>query len=96
MSTACRTSRCAPSQSDDVLAVDDGLAAHRLDLFDDLHRGARIAAVAVHVAAEVVDDDLGAFAREQQRVLTAETARRAGDDRYASVECTHASTPLLK
>ena len=55
----------------DVLAVDDGLAAERLDLLDDLHRRARVAALAVHVAAEVVDDDLRALAREQQRVLAA-------------------------
>jgi hypothetical protein len=73
----------------DVVAVDDGLATHRLDLVDDLHGGTEVAALAVHVAAEVVDDDLGAFSREQQRVCAAQAARRAGDDRDASVERTH-------
>ena len=78
----------------DVLAVDDRLAAQRLDLVDHLHRRARVAAVAVHVAAEIVDDDLGALAREQQRVLAAEAAPRAGDDRDPSVECTHDPSPV--
>ena len=32
-------------------------------------------------AAEVVDDDLGAFAGEQQRVLAPDAAAGAGDDR---------------
>ena len=77
----------------DVLAIHDGVTAHGLDLFDDLHRGTRVTAFAVHVAAEVVDHDLGAFGGEQQRVLTAETARRTGDDRNPSVECTHPSSP---
>ena len=57
--------------------------------------GARVAALAVHVAAEVVHDDLGALAREEQRVLAAEAASRAGDDRNPSVERTHDDLPSL-
>jgi hypothetical protein len=47
----------------------------------------------VHVAAEVVDDDLRAFASEEQRVLAAEAASGAADDGDAPVECTHANPP---
>ena len=53
--------------------------------------GARI--VAVHVAAEVVHDDLRPFARKEQRVLATEAATGTGDDRDASVECTHHGFP---
>ena len=58
----------------DVLAVGNGLAAHPLDLFDDLHGGAERSAVAVHVAAEVVHDDLGPFGRVGERVLASDAA----------------------
>ena len=43
----------------------------------------------MHVAAQVVDDDLRALAREQQRVLAPESAAGARDDGDASLECTH-------
>ena len=64
----------------DVVAVGDGLAAHGLDLVDDLLRRALVGALAVHRAAEVVDDDLGAVVGQQQRVLAADAAAGAGDD----------------
>ena len=67
----------------------DGFAAHRLDLVDHLLRGGTVLTDAVRVAAEVVDDDLGAFGREQQRVLATEAAARTGDDGNPSVECAH-------
>ena len=73
----------------DVLAVGDGFAAHRLDLLDDFHRGAERPAVAVHVAAEVVDDDLGALGGVGQRVLAADAPSRSGDDDDAAVADTH-------
>jgi hypothetical protein len=69
VSTACSTSRRAPSQSATFVAVDDRLAAHGADVVDRLLRGRGVGAAAVLVAAEVVDDDLGALAREEQRVL---------------------------
>ena len=78
----------------DVLAVGDGLAAHRLDLLDDLHRRAERPALAVHVAAEVVDDDLGAFGRVRERVLAADPASRSGDDDDAAVADPHAAFTL--
>ena len=43
-------------------------------------------AAAVDAAAEVVDDDLGAARREEERVLATEAAARAGDDRNLAVE----------
>ena len=45
----------------DAVGVGDGFAAHRVDLVDDLLRGRAVLALAVHVAAEVVDDDLRAL-----------------------------------
>ena len=61
----------------DVLAVGDRLAAARLDLVDDLLRRRRIGAEPVPVAAEVVDDDLGALgARTAARAHARSRARR--------------------
>ena len=54
--------RFAPSQRRHVVAVGDGLAAHALDLVDHLLGRGGVGAGAVDVAAEVVDDDLGAVA----------------------------------
>src|SRR5262249_28816055 len=79
----------------DVLAVDDRFAAHRLDVLDGLLRRAQVAALAAHVATEVVHDDLRPFARKQQRVLAAQAAAGTGDDRDASVECTHRCLPRV-
>ena len=53
----------------DVVAVDDCLATERLDLLDDVLRRCEIGTRAVVGAAEVVDDETGTFAGEQQRVL---------------------------
>ena len=66
-----------------------GAAARRDDLVDDLLRGRGVGAFAAGAAAEVVDDDRGALAREQQRVAAADAAARAGDDRDLAVEQTH-------
>ena len=84
VSTAVLTRRCAPSQLGDVVAVGDSLAAHGLDLLDDLLRGAgRGRTRAVHLAAEVVDDDLGPVLGEHQRVLPTDASAGAGDDAHA-------------
>ena len=92
--------------------VDDGLAAldgghgagvgHRLpaqarDLLDrPLGRAGR-GAGAVGGPAEVVDDHLGAAGGQQQGVLAAQAAARAGHDRHPAVEADlgHASPALL-
>ena len=84
VSIAAVTSRSAPAKSLDVVAVGDRLAAHRLDLVDDLLGGREIVARAVDRAADVVDHDLRAVAGEAEGVLAADTATGAGDDRDAS------------
>ncbi len=74
----------------DVVAVDDGLASERLDLFDDLLRRREIGARAVVGTAEVVDDDARTLAGEQHGVFAAETAASTGDDRNPAVKRSHA------
>ena len=69
----------------DVVAVGDGLAAHRLDLVDDVLRRAGRLTRAVHLAAEVVHHDLGPVRRQHQRVLAADAPARAGHDRDSSL-----------
>ena len=64
----------------DVVGVGDCRAAGGVDLGDDLVRRAGVSALAGVAAAEVVDDDLGAFSGEQQRVFAADAAAGAGDD----------------
>ena len=79
----------------DVVAVGDGLAAHARDLLDHLLGRAEIAAGAVDVAAEVVDDDLGALAGQAQRVLPPDAPARAGHDGHPSITESHVrSYPL--
>ena len=73
----------------DVVVAGDGLAAHRRDLVDDLLGRRRVGAGAVGAAAEVVDDDLGALAGEQQRVLPADAPAGPGDDGDPAVELAH-------
>jgi hypothetical protein len=46
---------------------------------------ALVVALAVHGAAQVVDDDLGALMGQQQRVLTADAASCARDDGDATL-----------
>jgi hypothetical protein len=77
----------------DVVAVDDRLAPHRLDVLHRLLCRREVGAPALLVAAEVVDHDLGPFLREEQRVFPAEAAPRAGDDGHPAVQCTHRSFP---
>ena len=70
-------------------------AAHGRDLGDDFFGRRRLQRRAVESAAEVVDDDLGPFGREEQRVLAADAATGSGDDGDATVKCTH-GLPLDK
>ena len=64
----------------DVVVVRDGVAAHLLDLGDDLVGGALLAAGAGGGATEVVDDDASALGREAKRLAAANAASGAGDD----------------
>ena len=68
----------------------------RRDLVDDLLGRAEVAAAAVHVAAEVVDDDLGALAGQHQRVLAADAPARAGDDGHPAITESHLRKYLLE
>ena len=61
------------------------LSSHRANRNDPLRRRAR-AAAAIDVAAEVIDDDLGAQAGKQKCVLAAEAGTGAGDDGDAVLE----------
>ena len=70
----------------DRVGVGDGLAAGGLDLVDDELGGPGVAAGPVDGAAEVVDDDQRAAWRRAERVLPAEAAARARDDRHLAVE----------
>src|SRR3546814_19341405 len=54
------------------------LAASGLDLGNDVLRRTGITAVARHAAADIVDDDLRAFPRPQQRVLAPKAPPRPG------------------
>ena len=73
MSSAVRISVCGALPVGDVVGVRDRLAAERLDLLDDgVGDLAGALAAAVQRDAEVVDHDLGALARELERVLAAD------------------------
>jgi hypothetical protein len=63
------------------------------DLVGDLLRDARVGAVTAHAAAEVVDHDRRAPARQFGRVQAAETPSGSGDDDDLSLELDHAATP---
>src|SRR5881628_3325419 len=51
----------------------------------------RLLQVGVVLDEDVRDDDVGAHARERQRVLAAEAARRTGDDRDLACQVKHSS-----
>ena len=89
LTTTCRSPKVSIGGVDQALralprrhavAVGDGLAAHALDLVDHLLGRAEVAARAVDVAAEVVDDDLGAVGGQAERVLAPDAAAGAGHD----------------
>jgi hypothetical protein len=70
----------------DRVVVGDRGAAGGLDLVDDLVGGRARLALAGEAAAEIVDDDLGAARREEQRVGAPQSATGAGDDRDLAIE----------
>jgi hypothetical protein len=78
----------------DVVTVRDSLAAHRLDLVDDLLGGADIVALAGAVAAEVIHHDLGAMFGQHQAVFAADAAGASSDDRHPTLtQSCHCSLP---
>ena len=72
-----------------VVVVGDSVTAGRGDLVDNLLRGGLVGAFTGARSTEVVDHDLRAFAREQERLGTADTPAGPGDDRDLAVEQTH-------
>lgn len=70
----------------DVGAVGDGLAAGLADLFDHRQRGVGRAALAVAAAAEVVDHDLGAEARQFQRMHAAQAVAGTRHNGHTAVK----------
>ena len=78
------------SEVADVGGVGDRLAAGSGDLVDDVVGRPGVAAGAVALAAEVVDDDLGAVLGEHQRVLATDPPPPAGDDADPTfTQCSH-------
>ena len=72
-----------------VVVVGYGLAAGRGDLVHHLLGRGQVCARAVGVAAEVVDDNFGAFFGEQDGVLPADAPPGAGDDGDATCQRVH-------
>ena len=86
-SSAVCTIASPPSGVATELRVGDRLAAGGLDLLrPPCCAGPSEPPVPSTAAAEVVDDDLRAARGEEERVLAAEAAARAGDDRNLAVE----------
>ena len=64
----------------DIIAVRDRIAARGADGVHDFARGARRSAGAVRLGTEIVHDDLRSLAGEFERVASADSPARAGDD----------------
>ena len=94
-STAASTRRFPPSQSVMSSALATASPPDDADLVRNLLGRGPVVARPVDGPAEVVDDDLGAFGREQQRVLAADPSAGPGDDRHPPVERTHVEVPLV-
>jgi len=80
----------------DVATVGGGEPARRDDLVDDRVGRTRVAAVAFHRGAEVVDDDSRPVRGEQERVATTDAPAAAGDDRDLALEDAHPTLPALE
>ena len=79
-------------QIGDAFGVGDRLAAGRADLVDHRLGRARIRALAVDAAAQVIDHDLGPLARRDQRDVPPDAASAAGDQHHLAVQKSHAPT----
>src|SRR5581483_7578257 len=73
----------------DAAVVGDGATTAGLDLVDHLLRRRGVGAGAFGRPAEVVHDDRGSLARQQQRLFAPDAAPRARDDRDLPVEQPH-------
>jgi hypothetical protein len=82
--------RVALLVSADVASVGHGPAVRRNDLVGELLGGALVAACAVGVAAEVVDDQPGSFPGGQPADGGADAPATARDDRYPFVDDAYA------
>ena len=69
-----------PVPTADVVAVHNRLATFGNDFVGDLLCQRRIAAAAIDLGTNVVDDDLGAVPRQHQGMLAAEAARGTRDN----------------
>src|SRR5439155_6659457 len=92
----CLDDALAALRRRDRVVVGHRLATGLLDLVDDLLRSGVAAALAVDGPAEVVDDDLGATARQVEGVGAAQAAAGAGDDRDPAVEGDLSHAQLLQ
>ncbi len=80
-----------------TVSVGDGFAAHSFDLLDHLFGRRKVAAAAVDVAAEVVDDHLRTVRGQAQRVLPPDTPTGASDDGHAAfTESAHLNLTKLQ
>ena len=88
-STAVCTMRAGAVEVADGVVVGHRFTAERLDLLAHLRGRVFFGAAPVERDADVVDDDLGAFAPEAQRELAPDAASGTGDDRDPPVEESH-------
>src|SRR5262249_57968909 len=77
----------------DVVVAGDRLAAVLDDLVGDLLRGRLVGALALARTTQVVHDDVGALARQQQRLAPADPSTGARHDRDLPVQRTHLFPP---
>ena len=93
-STACATSRRAPSKSATFSPSATASEPSASISATTVVRRRRVGALAAERAAEVVDDDACARAGERERVLASDSASGAGDDRDLAVEQAHQSLSI--
>lgn len=66
----------------------DGFATERFDLTYDGFSRAGIEPIAIEARADIVDDDLGAFGRQQQGVFASQASTGARNECHSAVEPT--------
>ena len=78
----------------DVVAVDDGLAAHAFDLGNDVLGWGGVVARSVDLTSEVVDHHLRSLAGELDSVASSDPSAGTGDDDHLPVADSHDRDPL--
>src|SRR3546814_15420148 len=72
----------------DRIGIGDGLSTGRLNFVDDFLRGTDVFADTVERTTEIIDDDLRALRRQQQRIgapeATRSEERRVGKERVST------------